>query len=37
MTPPTGFDPMIAQGESLYGVQRDDLDVQYVVRLRVVR
>lgn len=37
MTPPRGFDPMMAQGEHLYGVQRDDLDVQYVVRLRVVR
>ena len=36
-TPPTGFDPMMAKGENLYGVQRDDLDVQYVVRLRVVR
>ena len=37
MTPPRGFDPMMARGEHLYGVQRDDLDVQYVVRLRVVR
>lgn len=37
ITPPRGFDPMMARGEHLYGVQRDDLDVQYVVRLRVVR
>ena len=37
MTPPGGFDPMMSRGEHLYGVQRDDLDVQYVVRLRVVR
>lgn len=37
MTPPNGFDPMMARGEHIYGVQRDDLDVQYVVRLRVVR
>lgn len=37
MAPPRGFDPMIGRGEHLYGVQRDDLDVQYVVRLRVVR
>lgn len=37
MTPPIGFDPKLARGEHLYGVQRDDLDVQYVVRLRVVQ
>lgn len=37
MTPPGGFDPMMSRREHLYGVQRDDLDVQYVVRLRVVR
>lgn len=37
MTPPRGFDPKLARREHLYGVQRDDLDVQYVVRLRVVR
>lgn len=37
MTPPRGFDPMMAREEHIYGVQRDDLDVQYVVRLRVVR
>lgn len=34
---PKGFQPMLAQGDYLYGVQPDELGVQYVVRLRVVR
>ena len=37
MTPPRDFDPQLAQGEHLYGVQRDDLGVPHVVRMRVVR
>ena len=37
MTPPKDFVPVLAQGEYLYGIQGDDLDVMYVVRLRLVR
>lgn len=37
LTPPGNFAPFLARGDYLYGVHRDDLDVQYVVRLRVVR
>jgi hypothetical protein len=35
LTMPTQFQPLRVIGPYLYGVQRDDLDVQYVVRLRV--
>jgi len=34
---PDRFKPVIWEGESLYGIQLDDLDVQTVVRLRLVR
>ena len=34
---PAGFDPIVSTDEAIYGVERDDLGVQYVVRLRVLR
>ena len=37
LTPPGDFSPFLSRGEYVYGVQRDDLGVQYVVRHRVVR
>jgi hypothetical protein len=33
---PAKFQPMHVEGEHIYGVLRDELDVQHVVRLRVV-
>ncbi len=33
---PARFAPRIFRGEKIYGVWRDELDVQYVVRLRIV-
>lgn len=33
---PTGFQPRTFRGDKVYGVWRDELDVQYVMRLRVV-
>jgi hypothetical protein len=32
---PTRFQPLRVQGEHIYGVLRDELDVQHVVRLRI--
>lgn len=32
---PLRFQPILIEGNAIYGIQRDDLDVQYVVRLRV--
>ncbi len=32
---PPRFQPRLFSGDAIYGVQRDELDVQYVVRLRV--
>ena len=37
LTLPTDLSPLLSRGEYVYGVQRDDLGVQYVVRHRVVR
>lgn len=34
---PPRFQPVRFVGDHVYGVQRDDLDVQYVVRMRIVR
>lgn len=34
---PAGFDPMVADDEAVYGIDHDELGVEYVVRLRVVR
>lgn len=34
---PDGFEPLRSGGEHVYGIGRDDLDVQHVVRLRAVR
>ncbi len=36
VTMPRRFSPRTIRGDRIYGVWRDDLDVQYVVRLRVV-
>jgi len=36
ITMPRRFSPRTIRGDRIYGVWRDDLDVQYVVRLRVV-
>ena len=33
---PDRFKPMVFRGNKIYGVFRDDLDVQYVLRLRIV-
>jgi hypothetical protein len=37
IAPPDEFEPLHSAGEYVYGISRDDLGVQYVVRLRVVR
>ena len=37
VTLPADFRPLRFVGDDIYGVQRDDLDVQYVVRLRIER
>lgn len=34
---PTGFTPTLFLGDRIYGVALDELEVPYVVRLRVVR
>ena len=34
---PPKFQPRLFVGDAIYGVQRDELDVQYVVRVRVVK
>lgn len=34
---PDGFEPLRSNGEHIYGIGRDDLGVQHVVRLRVLR
>ena len=34
---PLRFQPRLFHGDRVYGVWRDDLDVQYVVRLRIVK
>ena len=34
---PVGFQPVEFRGNEIYGIQRDDLDVQYVVKLVVER
>ena len=36
VTMPRRFSPRIFRGDKIYGVWRDELDVQYVLRLRVV-
>jgi hypothetical protein len=33
---PARFQPMHVEGSNIYGVARDDLDVQYVVKLQLV-
>jgi hypothetical protein len=33
---PDRFKPMVFRGDEIYGVWRDDLDVQYVLRLRIL-
>jgi hypothetical protein len=33
---PQGFTPRLFRGDKIYGVWRDELDVQYVLRLRIV-
>jgi hypothetical protein len=33
---PHRFEPMVFRGDKIYGLWRDELDVQYVVRLRVL-
>jgi hypothetical protein len=33
---PPGFTPKLFRGEKIYGVWHDELDVQYVLRLRIV-
>src|SRR5690606_18419581 len=35
LTLPARFQPLRVIGQHVYGVQRDELDVQYVVRLRI--
>lgn len=37
VTMPPRFTVMVFQGEQIFGVSRDELDVPYVVRLRIVR
>ena len=32
---PLRFQPIQFRGDAIYGIQRDELDVQYVVKLRV--
>ena len=36
VTMPPRFTPRIILGGKIYGIWRDDLDVQYVVRLRII-
>jgi hypothetical protein len=33
---PPGFQPRLFVGDAIYGVQRDDFDVQHILRVRVV-
>ena len=33
---PPGFTPRVFRGDRIYGIWRDELDVQYVLRLRIV-
>lgn len=33
---PDRFKPMVSRSDNIYGVWRDDLDVQYVLRLRIL-
>ena len=33
---PERFAPRVFMGDKIYGVWRDELDVQYIVRLRIV-
>jgi len=35
VTMPLRFQPIQFRGDEIYGIQRDDLDVQYIVKLRV--
>ena len=37
VTMPARFQPVTFAGDKIYGIQRDELDVQYIVVLRVVR
>jgi hypothetical protein len=37
VTLPDRFNPLKAEGDALYGVWRDEFDVQYVMRMRVDR
>jgi hypothetical protein len=37
IAPPDGFEPLHSVGEYVYGIGRDDLGVQHLVRLRVVK
>jgi hypothetical protein len=36
-TMPHRFQPMRFEGDKIYGIQRDELDVQYIVVLNVVK
>ena len=36
VTMPSRFQPRLFHEDKIYGVWRDDLDVQYVMRLRIV-
>ena len=36
VTLPTRFEPMQFDGDHIYGVRRDELDVEFVMRLKVV-
>jgi hypothetical protein len=36
VTMPRDFTPKLFRGDKIYGVWRDELDVQYVLRLRIV-
>jgi hypothetical protein len=31
-----GFEPKVFRGDKIYGIWRDELDVEYVVQLRIV-
>ena len=35
LTMPTKYQPLSFVGEDIYGIWRDDLDVQYVMKLRI--
>ncbi len=37
VTMPPRFQPIVFQGTDIYGIQRDELDVQYVVKLAVAK